>query len=303
MSKISIHLTSIPALAALACGATVLRATPVLIDNFSDDLAAITSNGQLDGSMLGGESDFQFGSGLTGSFAISGGSGALSGVSVDGYFSIVYDGEDNNSIISAHDLPDIDLTDGGSNDRIAIDLTSVTGSIDVLVQVRESLTDFSYRSLTVTNPGIVEILFVDFLESGTGGDFTAAKAVNIRINNVNPGESFEIDSIMARDASIPPEDDSIPDTIRPILTFLKKKNLKTPRTRHAIRGTASDNVTVARVEVKGPGQGWKRARLSPAGRWIFRTPRLKSGTTVFKVRAEDAGGNRSGIKRIRVRGQ
>jgi len=89
------------------------------------------------------------------------------------------------------------------------------------------------------------------------------------------------------------------DTIRPRTRLLKRSSLRNPRGRHRIRGTASDNVAVARVEVRSRLQrGWRQARLRASGRWIYRTPRLESGRNVFRVRAVDTSGNRSRILRV-----
>jgi len=101
----------------------------------------------------------------------------------------------------------------------------------------------------------------------------------------------------------PPPSLSAPDTIRPTIRFLNQKNLRSPRPRHRIRGSAHDNDALARVELKARGSGYKRARLRPSGRWVFRTERLKSGNNVIRARAVDVSGNRSKVKRVRARGR
>jgi len=98
-------------------------------------------------------------------------------------------------------------------------------------------------------------------------------------------------------------DPPTPDTIRPTLNFLNKKNLKTPRPRHTIRGKASDNAGVRKVEAKVRGKGWKKAKFKPSGRWTYRTPRLGSGRNLVRVRVEDISGNRSKVKKVRPRGR
>lgn len=102
-------------------------------------------------------------------------------------------------------------------------------------------------------------------------------------------------------AVVPPS--AAPDTARPTVKFLKKKKLKKPRRRHKIKGLARDNAAVARVEVRVKSKGWRKAKLRASGRWKFKTPRLESGRkNKFKVRAEDASGNRSRAKKVKAMG-
>lgn len=293
--------------------APVLRAAPVLIDNFGVDVPAIQLSDQQDGDMLGGEVDFRFTVVNAIQLAISGGTGVLE--VLDDQFNptlqFMYDGEDNNSTLENFGLEDHDFTDGGTNDRFAVDLSSVSGTFTVQVAVMESGTHYSTLSKTgVTGAGIVEFLFDDFTDTGDGADFTAAQAVYVSFKDGATGDSLEIDSFMARDAALPPEDDpvapaiSAADTVRPAVKVLKRKKLKAPRRRHAIKGKARDNVEVRRVQVKVRGQGgYRKAKLRPSGRWKFRTKPLGSGKTRCKVRAYDTSGNRSKVKSIRVRGR
>lgn len=287
----------IPPLSAFACAATSLPAAPILIDGFSDGLAPTTTSAFVDGSMLGGECDLDFGS--IGTFEISGGVGELSGNSTgSGALSIIYDGDDDDPDTHAFALPDVDLTDGGSNNRFEIRLASVTGSIDVTVWVYEPGGDGKFLDIEgVTEPGLLVFPFADFLVDGAGTDLSAAKAVGIDVS-VDLGEGFEIDSFLVTGPEVPPA-----DTTKPALTFLKKKKLKNPRHRHRIVGKATDNAAVAAVEVKSRLQrGWKKARLRANGRFQFRTKRLKSGRNIHKFRATDTSGNRSRVKKVKPLG-
>lgn len=296
----------------IACDPAPLRAAPVVIDDFSDDLAPITASASHEGSMLGGEADLVF-LDISGTFEISSGTGVLSDVTVgttvpNPNFQFFYDGVDGSSG-HAHDLPPADLTDGGSNERFEIELNSVSGSINVQVRVFSGSGNTSLLSINgVTSAGVLEFPFADFSDiGGDGGDFAAVSQVAIFVY-LDTGEEFGISSFIATGPEAPevPEDeptDASPDITRPTIKFINKPRLRTPRPRHRIAGTASDNDEVDRVEVKARGKGWRRAKLRASDRWVHRTPRLKPGKNVFKIRARDTNGNRSKIKRVRAAGK
>lgn len=287
------------AVTAFTCGPVSLMAAPVVIDDFSDDLAPVTASTSLDGAMLGGELDAGLNQLEAVTFGIFGGTGKVAGVVETGganNIQLVYDGEDGSPLL-AYGLPNIDLTDGGSNDRIVIDLSSVTGNIEIRVIVSEDGSNSSGFTISgITSPGILEFPFASFTNFGIGANFAAAKQVECRVF-LDTGEGFEIDSFIATASSQP-----VADGIRPNIGALKKSRLKTPRSRHAIKGTSSDNDTVVRVEAKTRGTRYKPAKLKPSGQWIFRTPSLKPGNNLFQIRAVDASGNKSQVLRIRVRG-
>ena len=290
--------------AAIACGSPTLSAAPIVIDNFSDNLAPTTMNTFLDGAMLGGELDLGLNLLDAATFEIAGGIGTLSGVtetSGANNVKFIYDGEDNATAF-AYGLPDVDFTSGGSNDRFVIDLTDVTGTIDVVVSLYNDTGGFaSELAITgVTEAGILEFPFADFVDIGEGADFASSQQIGI-IFYLDTGEGFAINSFMAN-GTYPPTT-TVPDLSGPTLKFLAKSRLKTPLPRHAIKGTVSDNEAVARVEVKAKGSRYEAARLKPSGQWIFRTPRLKPGNNVFLVRAFDVSGNQSAVQRVRVKGR
>ena len=290
--------------AALACGARTLSAAPIVIDNFSDNLAPTSMNTFVDGSMLGGELDIGLNLLEAATFEISGGIGTLSGVtetSGANNVKFIYDGEDNATAF-AFGLPNVDFTGGGSNDRFVIDLTDVTGTIDVAVSLYNDTGGFaSELTITgVTEAGILEFPFADFIDIGEGADFTSSQQIGI-IFYLDTGEGFAINSFIAIGTSSPTV--TVPDNSAPTLKLSAKSRLKTPLPRHAIKGTVSDNDAVARVEIKGKGSRYEAARLKPSGKWIFRTPRLKPGNNVFLVRAFDVSGDQSAVQRVRVKGR
>ncbi len=298
------HLLAISALALLASAAVPLRAAPVVIDDFSENLTPSTSYAIYhDGTMLGGEVDIILGLLDAATVEIAGGILTLSGVtetSGPNNAQLIYDGNDDDSTLS-YGLPSVDFTGGGSNDRFAVDLPSVTGSIDVAVWVYEG-SGGHYAALRVngvTNAGVLEFPFTDFEHIGDGADFAAAKQVSLFVY-LDTGDGFSIDSFMATGPVSTPD----PDTVRPALQFQNAKRLKTPRPRHIIRGRATDNVAVAKVEVKSRLQkGWRPAKLRPNGNFAFTTKRLKSGRNLHQFRAIDTSGNRSKIRMARPVGQ
>lgn len=293
------HLPS-AVLALAASAAFSLHAAPVMIDDFVNDQAPSTSGFFLPGDMLGGELDVHINLLDEATVEISGGILTLSDVvpknTGTNNAQLVYDGVDGHSAY-AYGLPDVDLTGGGSNDRFAIALTSVTGSIDVMVRVHTDSVNFmSSRIDDVTGGGILEFPFADFEQTGAGADFAAAKQVVIYVYFEDEGDGFSMDSIMARGPLLP-------DTVRPALQLQNAKALRTPRQRHTVRGRARDNVAVAKVEVKSRLQkGWRKVQLKPSGSFRFKTKRLKSGKNLHRFRAIDTSGNRSKVLKARPTG-
>lgn len=293
------HLPS-AVLALAASAAFSLHAAPVMIDDFVNDRAPSTSGFFLPGDMLGGELDVIISLLDEATVEISGGILTLSDVvpknTGTNNAQLVYDGVDGNSAY-AYGLPDVDLTGGGSNDRFAIALTSVTGSIDVMIRVSAGSGNLmSSRINDVTGGGILEFPFADFGQTGAGADFAAAKQVVIYVYLEDEGDGFSMDSIMARGPLLP-------DTVRPALQLQNAKALRTPRQRHTVRGRARDNVAVAKVEVKSRLQkGWRKVQLKPSGSFRFKTKRLKSGKNLHRFRAIDTSGNRSKVLKARPTG-
>lgn len=279
-------------LAVSALAAASLRAAPIVIDDFSTDLASTTATQTyLDGPMLGGELDVFTGFLNAATLGIAGGVLTVSGVTetVDPKNAqLVYDGDDGLNTQS-YGLPAVDFTDGGANDRFEVDLSSVTGTIEVQVCVWASSGNFSVLQVSTSAGGVLEFPFDDFSNVGSGGDFAAATQVAIFVD-LDTGEGFAIDSFVANGPVVP-------DTIRPGVQMLNTKALKTPSPRHTIRGRATDDVAVARVEVNSRlKKGWRQARLSANGTFRFTASRLRSGKNVHRIRAIDTSGNQSSIR-------
>ncbi len=84
---------------------------------------------------------------------------------------------------------------------------------------------------------------------------------------------------------------------RPEVTIRGKSRLETARSRIKIRGRASDDGTVAEVQVKAPGSKIKTARGTR--RWRIRV-QLREGRNLIKVRAIDGTGKRSKPEKVRI---
>ncbi len=93
-----------------------------------------------------------------------------------------------------------------------------------------------------------------------------------------------------------------PDLTRPRVRVQGRRRVESTRRRIVFRGQATDNVSIARVEFKIRGQrgGFKPTR-GPGPRWraVVR-PDPDKRTTLVKIRAFDAAGNRSKVLKLRV---
>lgn len=277
-------------------------AAPIAIDSFSIDQTTVSMTTYIeDPSILGGETEISFlGGAVEAEFKISGGQGTLSNVvnATERNFQLVYDGVDATTSIDHDGLGGLDLTDGGENDRFSIDLASVTGTIDITVSVySESNENLSgYQMPGITSGGVIEILFDDLnVILGTGADMTNVGMFFFSFR-VDSGDGFVINNI-----EIP--SDYPADTAAPSVKVTNKKKYKKPRRAHTIKGTATDDIGVTRVEVKVPRSPYKNARLLSGNRWKFRARKLKSGKNRVKIRAYDAKGKVSAIKKIKVVGK
>lgn len=133
-------------------------------------------------------------------FAVAGG---VAAASVDpgalGQVRIDYDGAgDPTDLISSLSL---DLTDGGASDRFILDISGVTGSVDVLVNVgltggQQGAFLQSPSFTTVSAPGSVEILFSGFsVVSGSLPVPSLSSAQQIALFLImDAGESVSIDA-------------------------------------------------------------------------------------------------------------
>jgi len=79
---------------------------------------------------------------------------------------------------------------------------------------------------------------------------------------------------------------------------VKKKRQTTSRRRITIRGTATDDQGISKVEYKGGGGRYKKARGK--SRWRFPV-KLDPGTNRILIRAVDSTGKRSKVVRVKVK--
>ncbi len=180
---------------ALALATTGLAtAAPITIDDFSaDQVITSGSNGTVDDpGILGGERDVVAnGSGTT--FTAAGGSATFGTTGAANFVGLDYDGIDDSTGGPAFLLGDVTLTGGGMNDRFLLDVTSITGPVDLTIRVSESSTVSSQASTIITSAGLFEFTFASI---GVV-DYTSAQRVlacftldtdeSITINNFSVG--------------------------------------------------------------------------------------------------------------------
>ncbi len=88
----------------------------------------------------------------------------------------------------------------------------------------------------------------------------------------------------------------VPDEVRPVVRIDGKKRVVTQRPRFRVKGRASDDAGLARVEYRVGSKKWRPTK--GLSRWKVRKPiRLRAKKTRVRVRAIDAAGNVSQIKR------
>lgn len=296
--------TSCLVIAVLSAIATTTQAEPITLDDFSVEVAPTTSSAYItDMDILGGETEAFIG-GATATFESTGGVATVSNVTAPDprNFQFVWDGVDGTSVLDYDGLGGVDLTDSGNNDRFRLLLPSVTGTFDITVFVFSGSSDSgSYLEIeNVDSSGLFEFAFTDFLKFGPSSspaNFTDVGQVRLSFS-LTTGEGFSID-YFETNTYIPPV---IPDTTKPKISFLNKKTLRKEKRVHNVKGRATDASGVAKVEVKVPRSGWKKAKLKASGKWTFRARGLKKGNNRLKVRATDNAGNRSKVKKVVAKG-
>lgn len=295
------------ALALSVCGAFALplQAAPVSIDDYASySQTNIVDDGQYTGTMLGGEADFWNETADQAEYAVD----TVSEEELFVHFPqtsvlhVDYDGEDDDPALG-FGLPNVDLTDGGTNDQIEVDVTQVSAPVEVTVTLYASATDYSHLTLTAEgNPGVLAFPFADLVDEGAGADPASVTAVRLTLSG-GPGPLPLLITEFRANASTPPPPPG--DTIPPEITrFLKEKQLNRARPRHNIRGIAIDNDEVVKVEVKDPRKfGWRDAKLrGKKVRFKYKTSRHKKWKNCFRFRAIDASGNLSPIEKVWARG-
>lgn len=282
----------------------VLSASTIVIDDFSETLPPVSTNTSQDGSMLGGERDLAmiFPSALTsGQFEVSGGEGSVAAVNTDddgnNYLRLIYDGEDNDGDAFDFGLPDVDLTDGGTNDRFLVHLTSVTGSIKVQVRVWSDSGNLSlYELPEVTEPGLLAIPFSSLIPVSGTLDLASVDQVALFVG-LDDNEAFSITRFAATN-------EVGFDTTAPTVSIDGRSKVTALTGKVKIAGGATDDLAIDRIEVREGNQPFRTVaylEAATAVRWSYRSKRLKVGTTTITVRAVDANGNVSPLARVRVK--
>lgn len=272
--------------AAALFGSITLQAAPVVIDYFADTVATTSEPTVQTGPMLGGERQVH-GNGQT--YQIAG--GALTSFAA---------AQPNNVALEYLDSGGLDLTGGGTNDRLRIEVSALRGSITSIEILLKDVNSSAYHetysfvnSSAVTGSGVVEFPFADFGSPPVGGaDLTLLSSVWIAFH-LEAGTSLSVSAIVAGDL----------DKAGPRLKVIEKKKLLAPRTRHDIVGIARDQSLLDRVEVKAPKQKWRKAKLKPSGSFHHRTPRHAKAVNVYKIRGYDLFGNRSKTLRVKATGK
>lgn len=191
----------------------------VLIDDFSVDQGPLSNlpcatppprSSVTDDDIAGTERDAQAGSscggGLTGatSFEVSAGIARTSAETNGmGQSRLDYDGPG-----SPFDLNfnlNIDLSDGGSSDRFIIDISAVTGTASILINVGPTVGGLPFLQqswIAIAAPGTMEIPFADFIVVGSpppAPSFNPAVAVQVSVS-VGAESAVEIDRICTGNA-------------------------------------------------------------------------------------------------------
>lgn len=275
-----------------------LQAGKILIDDFSGTLAPVSAISFQDGTMLGSELDVLIVGGLitAATFEVSGGNGILSNVETDDLgddsMQLMWDGEDNTSALN-FGLGTLDFTDGGRNDRFKLHVTAVTGSVRVFVRVWKTPADFSnYEIISIAAPGVYEVPFADFVHANEVLTMNSISQIGLLIYP-DDNEGISIDRF---EATGPISEDTTPPTV----AADGKSKQKTQSSKIKLKGSASDNLALARVEVQEGKKPFRPAQLSGT-RWTHRSGRLKEGNTTFTIRSVDANGNLSAIDKVKVK--
>ncbi len=186
---------------AVALGLLASTASARVVDEFMDASAVLSSDTAMDDPyILGGERDVDFIA--TATFQTLAGSGRFEFLGGTAFMGMHWDGNDG-SLATNYDLPDIDLTDGGTSDRFVLDVVELTGSMTLRIRVFEDATNFSSTvfGLPVAE-GRNEFLLSSFVDDGgSGADFTKIRRIQLNLFGVNAGEVLEVDRLATEGAA------------------------------------------------------------------------------------------------------
>lgn len=155
--------------------------------------------------MIGGEADLTISfSGSVGDTTVSGGALRIHSTQPNTDARFVYDGVDGSSN-SNYGL-NLDVTGGGTNDRFRIDITSLTGTVDIFIWIGEGENDGLTKQRTVSAAGIQDFLLEDFLlvYGSDGVDLAAVKEISVSFYGLTDGESVVVDSLVFTGNLTPP---------------------------------------------------------------------------------------------------
>lgn len=271
------------------------RSAEILIDDFSGTLAPTGNFSFLDGTMLGGEMEFGpiVDGGETISLQVASGSAQFSGITGSVRAILQWDGNENDSGLN-YGLGPVDLTDGSTNDRFEIDFPAISGTLSVKVRVFESSLNFAEYDATVSAVGTVTVLFDDLVQTDPMNPVALSNISLIMLAvDADTGETWSISEFRATGPAVP-------DTTPPSIRISGGKTVRTNAAKVTIRGSATDNIGVARVEVKEGSRGFRTVGLNSNNTWSYRSSRLKRTRTAFVARCTDLSGNPSAQDRVTV---
>lgn len=133
-----------------------------------------------------------------------------------------------------------DLTEGGANDRIRIEFSSLVGDVIIYAHMSEVFSPFIAPDVTVPSGStFVEIPFSAFVSGSTPGDFTQFKKLSLgfRVAGVPLSASAGISRVVATGAPPPPPppDPSPVPGLTPLGLLLLGSSLAVAGLRHARR--------------------------------------------------------------------
>lgn len=184
--------------ASAVAGLSATHAAALQIDDFGLTFSATNSGTIDDADILGGELDYNL---LGNSLVEAGGNATLLGLTAANSTTVflTYDGNDD-SVGPALDL-NADLTDGGTSDRFVFDVTAVTGSVQVGVDLFRSDFDSggdrrAARTITVDQPGLIEITFASLsVTSDLDSILTDLGRLGLTISSLDQGDSITLNNL------------------------------------------------------------------------------------------------------------
>lgn len=283
----------------------------VVIDPFSDTQTNQTADGtQSDGTILGGQRDVDYVDSVAGTWTVDGsGEASFTATGGPGELRLTYDGVDGSVTANALGLGNVDLTEGGANDRFLLTVSSLGGSTSFTVLIRaftDATGNFTNWPFEVNAPGTYNILFSDGVAT-TPADLTNVDSIFLFLgtdatllsdDRIDDTESFSISDFRAAPETVP--------NVSPVLTLTGKKTIRTSKRKVTVKGTATDDSSVSSVLVtyrKVKANGKKKKVTKPArlvgSVWKFQI-RPTEKRTKLKIQAFDDQGAGSSIQKVKI---